>query len=258
MQSPPLTITFLGTGTSGGVPMVACDCRVCQSTDTRDKRLRSSIMVESPNTRIIVDATPDFRQQLLREQVKHVDALLITHAHKDHIGGIDDTRALQYAQQAPTQIYGNAHSLQGVRQEVPYAFAERRYPGVPELELHEIGEHPFRIGDIPILPVQVWHHKMPVLAFRFGNFAYITDANRIDDEEFEKLHGINALVVNALRREPHISHFTLSQATKLAQSTTARQSWFTHISHQMGLHAEVNSKLPAGIALAWDGLKISV
>lgn len=236
--------------------MAGCDCYVCTSPDSRDNRLRSSILVQSVTTTIVVDATPDFRQQMLRHQVRRIDAVLITHPHKDHVGGLDDTRSYQYFQQQPTQVYGNAMSLEGVRRELPYAFEEHRYPGVPHIDLHEITLEPFVIGDIPIVPVLVWHYKMPVYGFRFGNFVYITDANRIDPGEMDKIRGAHTLVVNALRKEKHISHFTLDEAVQLARDLQVQQAWFTHISHQLGRHEEINAELPGGMELAYDGLEL--
>ncbi len=251
-----LTITFLGTGTSSGVPMVACDCEVCSSEEPKDKRLRSSILVQSASTTIVVDATPDFRQQMLHHNVKRIDAILLTHAHKDHVGGLDDTRGYQFFQQQPTSIYGTALALEGVRREVPYAFAEHKYPGVPVYELHEIEDRVFSIGDIEIAPITVMHYKMPVSGFRFGDFTYITDANFIEESEKEKIKGSHTLVLNALRKEKHMSHFTLGEAVALAQELQVKQAYFTHISHQLGLHYQINEELPMGIELAYDGLQL--
>lgn len=215
-------------------------------------------MVQSKTTTIVVDATPDFRYQMLRAKVTSLDALLITHPHKDHVAGVDDTRPFQYLQKKPTAIYGNTMSLEGVKREVPYAFTEHKYPGVPTIELHEIDLLPFTIGDIPIVPILVWHHKMPVYGYRFGKFTYITDANRIDEAEQEKIKGSEYIVLNALRNEAHISHFTLQEAVQLVKALQIPHAYFTHISHQLGLHKQVNELLPPGISLAYDGLQILV
>ena len=238
--------------------MIGCTCNVCTSHDPNDTRLRSSIMVQSATTTIIVDATPDFRYQMLREKVLHIDALLITHPHKDHIAGIDDTRPFQFFSHSPTEIYGNELSLEGVRNEIPYAFAKLKYPGIPKVSLHEISLEPFIIGDIPIIPVLVWHYKMPVYGFRFGKFTYITDANNIDGSEKEKIKGSEIIVLNALRNEQHISHFTLKEAVSLVKELEIPKAYFTHISHQLGRHSDVNFLLPPGISLAYDGLKINI
>lgn len=238
--------------------MVACGCEVCTSTDPHDNRLRSSILVQSAKTTLVVDTTPDFRCQMLREKVKQLDAVLITHPHKDHVAGIDDTRPFQFFNRQPTNIYGSKMSLKGIRNEIPYAFEELTYPGVPKVNLHEIGTAPFKIGDIPIEPIMVWHHKMPVMGFKFGSFTYITDANRIDEVEKEKIKGSEIIVLNALRKEAHISHFNLQEAIDLVQELGIPQAYFTHISHQLGLHKVVSKILPPGIALAFDGLKLYI
>jgi phosphoribosyl 1,2-cyclic phosphate phosphodiesterase len=255
---PPLKITFLGTGTSTGVPMIACDCVVCTSSDKKDKRLRSSIMVESAKTRLVVDTTPDFRYQMLRENVKHLDAVLFTHPHKDHVAGLDDVRAFNFFQEQPMQIYANPMTIDALMREFAYAFADKKYPGVPNLELNTIGLELFSIGDIEIMPIQVWHLKMPVFGFRFGDFTYITDANRIDEPEKEKIRGSKIIVINALRKEKHISHYTLDEAIALVQELKVPQAYFTHISHQLGKHEEVERRLPAGIHLGYDRLVIEI
>jgi phosphoribosyl 1,2-cyclic phosphate phosphodiesterase len=258
MQSPPITIIFLGTGTSSGVPMIACDCEVCSSADKKDSRLRSSIMVKSATTTIVVDTTPDFRYQMLREKVKKLDAILFTHSHKDHIAGLDDIRAFNYFNKQPVNVYADAMTQQALRNEFHYVFAENKFPGLPEINLHDIKEQSFMVGDIPVLPIKVWHNKMPVLGFRFGDFTYITDANRIEDAEKEKIRGSRILVLNALRYKKHISHFTLPEAIELSDELDIQDTYFTHISHQLGLHREVSNILPAGKHLAFDGLKLSV
>jgi phosphoribosyl 1,2-cyclic phosphate phosphodiesterase len=255
---PHLKITFLGSGTSSGVPMIACDCVVCTSSNPRDNRLRSSILVESEQTTIVVDTTPDFRYQMLRQKVKHLDAVLFTHPHKDHIAGLDDVRAFNYFQEQPMQVYANPMTIDALMREFAYAFADKKYPGVPNLELNTIGLEPFMIGDIPVMPVQVWHMKMPVYGFRFGSFTYITDANRIDESEKEKIWGSQVIVVNALRKERHISHYNLDEAIALVEELRVPKAYFTHISHQLGLHQEVESRLPEGMHLGYDGLVVEM
>jgi phosphoribosyl 1,2-cyclic phosphate phosphodiesterase len=255
---PSLQITFLGTGTSSGVPMVACGCYVCTSPDKKDKRLRSSIMIRSEKTVLVVDTTPDFRYQMLRLDVKHLDAVLFTHPHKDHVAGLDDVRGFNFFQNEAMQLYANHMTAEGLRREFSYAFGEKKYPGVPDLQLNLIGLEPFTIGDIPVIPIQVWHLHMPVLGFRFGSFTYITDANRIDASEKEKIRGSSILVVNALRKEPHISHYNLQEAIGLVHELEIPTAYFTHISHQLGRHEEVEAGLPAGIHLGIDGLQLSI
>jgi phosphoribosyl 1,2-cyclic phosphate phosphodiesterase len=253
-----LKITFLGTGTSSGVPMIACECPVCTSIDKKDKRLRSSILVESKHTRFVVDSTPDFRYQMLRENVKHLDAVLFTHPHKDHIAGLDDVRAFNFIQGQAMQVYANQMTIDALIREFAYAFADKKYPGVPHLELNTITLDPFLIGDIPVVPIEVWHMKMPVFGFRFGDFTYITDANRIEADEKEKIKGSKVLVVNALRKEKHISHYNLDEAIELVHELKIPTAYFTHISHQLGKHEEIEKRLPEGIHLAYDRLVINV
>jgi phosphoribosyl 1,2-cyclic phosphate phosphodiesterase len=255
---PPLKITFLGTGTSSGVPMIACDCEVCTSPAKEDKRLRSSILVQSEDTTLVVDTTPDFRMQMLRENVKTLDAVLFTHPHKDHIAGLDDVRAYNFFQEQAMQIYANQMTIDGLMREFAYAFADKKYPGVPNLELNTINLEPFMIGDIPVIPVLVWHLKMPVYGFRFGKFTYITDANMIEESEMEKIWGSEVLVLNALRKEKHISHYNLNEAVHMVDKLQIQKGYFTHISHQLGRHAEVESLLPENRHLAYDGLVIHV
>lgn len=258
MTYPALTITFLGTGTSTGVPMVACDCPVCTSPDPKDKRLRSSIMVQSANTTLVVDTGPDFRYQMLRAKVKHLDAVVFTHSHKDHVAGLDDVRAFNFFSQQAMKVYANEMTQEVIVREFAYAFYETKYPGVPEIQLHTIDMDPFLVGDIPVTPILVWHLKMPVLGFRFGKFTYITDANRIDAAEKDKIKGSEILVLNTLRKETHISHFNLEEGIALVQELGVPEGYFTHLSHQMGKHAEVEQELPEGIHLAWDGLELKL
>lgn len=252
-----MQITFLGTGTSQGVPIIGCRCVVCRSENSKDKRLRSSILIQSETTTIVVDSGPDFRQQMLREQVDCLNALVFTHSHKDHLAGMDDVRAFNYIMQQSMDVYATTETEHAIRREFDYIFSNSTYPGVPQIDLHTIAKHSsFTIGDITLIPIEVMHHKMPVLGFRIENFTYITDANFIAPEEFEKIKGTEVLVLNALRRETHISHFTLNEAIQIAQNVGAKETYFTHISHQLGLHAEVSKELPANIALSYDGLRL--
>jgi len=255
---PQLKITFLGSGTSSGVPMIACDCPVCTSTDKKDSRLRSSILVQSANTTLVVDSTPDFRYQMLRAKVKQLDAIIFTHPHKDHIAGLDDVRAYNFFTRRPMEIFANEMTQEVIIREFPYAFADTKYPGVPEIRLNTIAFDEFVVGDIPIQPILVWHMKMPVLGFRFGDFTYITDANRIDEAEKQKIRGSKVVVLNALRKESHISHFTLDEAVAIVKELQVPQAYFTHISHQLGKHEDINNELPPGIELAYDGLFLTI
>lgn len=238
--------------------MIGCDCPVCTSPDEKDKRLRSSILVQSATTTVVVDTTPDFRQQMLRIDNKQLDAVLFTHPHKDHIAGLDDVRAYNFFSQRAMDVYANSLTEEALKREFAYAFSDKRYPGVPEINLITIDETPFTIGDISVQPIVVWHYKMPVYAYRFGNFTYITDANRIDEEEKEKVRGSEVLVVNALRKEEHISHFTLQEAVDLVRELKVPVGHFTHISHQLGRHGDINRALPPNIQLAYDGLQVTV
>ena len=236
--------------------MIACNCRVCTSANKKDKRLRSSILVESASTAFVVDTTPDFRYQMLRAGVKKLDAVLFTHPHKDHLAGLDDVRAYNFFQQKPMEVFANELTQEAIRREFAYAFAEKKYPGIPEISLNTIPGSPFHIGDIPVIPIPVWHLHMPVLGFRFGRFTYITDANKIETVEREKIKGSETMVLNALRQHKHISHYTLDEAVAVVQELGVPTAFFTHISHQLGLHTEINECLPNGIELGWDGLQL--
>ncbi len=258
MSYPSFKVTFLGTGTSSGVPMIGCDCEVCSSSNLKDKRLRSSIMVESKDTTIIVDTTPDFRYQMLRLGVKKVDAIVFTHPHKDHIAGLDDVRAFNFHTKKPVDVYANYLTEEALRRDFYYAFSDTKYPGIPEINLNTITTEPFIINELTIQPILVWHLKMPVLAFRFGPFTYITDANRIEEEEKEKIKGSKAMVVNALRKKEHISHFNLEEAIALVKELEVHEAYFTHISHQLGLHDAIEAELPDGIHLGYDGLELQL
>lgn len=253
-----MKITFLGTGTSQGVPIIACQCPICLSNNPKDNRLRSSLLIQTHNGNLVIDSGPDFRQQMLRQKVTDLRALLFTHGHKDHTAGMDDIRAFNYILQKPIDIYADKATIQVLKKDFDYAFSDKKYPGVPELEIHEIINQPFCIDQTVITPIEVLHYKLPVYGFRINNFTYITDANYISDTEKNKIKGSRILVLNALRKEPHISHFSLSEAITLAQEIGAEQTYFTHISHQLGLHEEVQSQLPENIYLAYDGLTIEI
>ena len=234
--------------------MIGCNCEVCISPDKKDKRLRSSILVQSKTTTLVVDTTPDFRYQMLRADVKHLDAVVFTHPHKDHIAGLDDIRAYNFFLNKPMEIFANALTEEALRREFVYVFAENKYPGIPKLNMNTIAAEPFMVGDIPIIPIVVYHLKMPVLGFRFGKFTYITDANRIDENEKQKIKGSEVIVLNVLRKEKHISHFTLDEAVTLVNELKIPKAYFTHISHQLGKHEDINNELPLNMQLAWDGL----
>ena len=248
-----MTITILGTGTSCGVPVVGCQCEVCQSTHPKDKRLRCSILVETADTRLLVDAGPDFRQQLLPVPFRRIDGILVTHSHYDHVGGMDDIRP--YCKFGKINVYADPIAREGMLQMLPYCFAENRYPGVPQIGLNEIhaGET-FTIGDIEVMPVQVMHGQLPILGYRFGSFAYITDMKTMADDQAVLLQGVDTLMVNALRFDrPHHSHQLVDDAIAFARRVGARRTLLTHMCHDIGLHDDVNRRLPKGIELAYDG-----
>jgi phosphoribosyl 1,2-cyclic phosphate phosphodiesterase len=248
-------VTFLGTGTSQGVPFIGCDCAVCTSPDKRDNRLRTSVWIQTKDTSIVIDSGPDFRYQMLRANVRKLDAIIYTHGHKDHVAGMDDIRAYNYHYQKDMDVYASAETQVTLKREFQYVFNAHKYPGIPQVNLHTIdGDTPFEINGIKITPVKVMHYKLEVLGFRIGDFTYITDANYIAPEEFEKVKGSKALVLNALRHEPHVSHYTLAEAIEVAGEAGAKDTYFTHISHQLGLHAEIDAHLPEGMHLAYDGL----
>lgn len=238
--------------------MIGCNCEVCTSTDKKDNRLRSSILVQSPTTTLVVDTGPDFRYQMLRQKIKKLDAVVFTHPHKDHLAGLDDIRAFNFFSKKPMELYADSLTEEAVRRDFYYAFSDTKYPGLPELNFNTITLEPFVVGDIPIVPIMVWHLKMPVLGFRFGKLTYITDANRIDEGEKEKIKGSEILVLNALRKQKHISHFTLEEATELVQELSVPTAYFTHMSHQIGRHADIEAELPDGIQLAYDGLQLII
>jgi phosphoribosyl 1,2-cyclic phosphate phosphodiesterase len=251
-------ITFLGTGTSQGVPLIACTCEVCQSIDPHNKRLRTSILVEDKGKVIVIDTGPDFRAQMLREKVKQLDAVVFTHEHKDHTAGFDDIRAFNFISKKKIDVYASARVQEAIRREYAYIFSDFKYPGIPEINLFLLHNELTNVQGIDLLPVEVLHYKMPVFGFRIGDFTYITDANYISESEKEKIKGSKVLVLNALRKEPHISHFTFDEALKVIAELKPERAYLTHISHQLGLHAEVSRELPDGVELAYDGLKIII
>ena len=252
-----MRLTFLGTGTSCGVPTIGCQCYTCSSTDPHDKRLRCSALIETAQTRLLIDCGPDFRQQIMPQPFRKIDVILITHAHYDHMGGMDDIRP--YCQFGEINVYADPIARQGMLQMLPYCFAEHRYPGVPAIQLYEIHPHEaFRIGDLEIVPFQVMHHDLPILGYRIGSLAYITDMKTIAPEELPYIEGCDTLVVNALRQKPHHSHQTLDEAVAFAKRVGARQTWLIHSSHDIGRHAEVNASLPANIQMAYDGQVIEI
>lgn len=259
------TITFLGTGTSTGVPMIGCHCSVCSSNDPRDKRLRTSAFVEYEGLELLIDCGPDFRTQALTYGIENLDAILLTHQHKDHTGGLDDVRALNYILRKPTSIYCEERVLEGLKKEYSYAFAEHPYPGSPKFDIHLITDAPFNISGKEIIPVRAMHYKLPILGFRLGGLCYLTDANNIAEAEYEKLKGLDIMVLSAIKRGPHISHFSLGEAIAVAKRIGAKKTFITHLSHQMaedennikGTHADLSAEMPSGIFIAYDGLKVS-
>lgn len=253
-----MKVTFLGTGTSQGVPVIACKCEICQSADPRDKRLRSSILIESAEKTVIIDTGPDFRQQMLRGNVQKLDAVIFTHEHKDHIAGLDDVRAFNFKQKSAMDVYATSAVENALKQEFHYIFSDFKYPGIPLIDIHSIGNEPFSVGDIEFNPIEVMHFKLPVLGFRVKDFTYITDAKTISESEQQKIKGTKILVINALQREKHISHFTLEEALEFADKVGAEQTYFTHISHRLGKFEDVENELPFGIQLAYDGLTLDI
>ncbi len=254
-----MQVTFLGTGTSSGVPVLTCTCDVCQSADFRDSRLRVSVYIQIDDAHIVIDTGPDFRQQAFRANIQNLDAVLFTHEHRDHTGGLDDVRPYNYMKGSKAcHIYGQERVINQLKSEYYYAFGDNRYPGVPLLEPHIIDNTEFEIKGVKIIPIQIQHHKLDILGYRIGDFSYITDANAIDDTEIEKLKGSKYLVLNALQYEPHISHFTVEEAIVMARKIGAEKTYFTHMGHKIGLHAAVESKFPQNIFLAYDGLKLKL
>jgi phosphoribosyl 1,2-cyclic phosphate phosphodiesterase len=253
-----MKITLLGTGTSNGIPVIACKCEVCKSNDPKDKRLRSAIMVEDGNTRIVVDAGPDFRQQMLQNNVDSLDAILITHEHADHIFGLDDIRSFNWQRKSAMEIYCEERVQENLKKIFNYVFALNKYPGTPRMELVSIDYKPFQIGTLNIIPIRLYHHKLPVYGFRFGDFAYLTDFNSIADQEFEKLRGIDTLVICALRKASHISHLNLESAVEFIHKLSPRKAYLTHMSHDIGKHADLIQELPSNIQPGYDGLVLNL
>jgi len=253
-----MKITLLGTGTSNGIPVIACKCAVCKSDDPKDKRLRSAIMVEDDTTRIVVDAGPDFRQQMLQQEVDHLDAIILTHEHADHIFGLDDIRSFNWQKKSAMEIYCEERVQDNLKKIFNYVFALNKYPGTPKMDLISIDHTPLHIGTLDIIPIRLYHHKLPVYGFRFGKFAYLTDFNSIEDSEFEKLRGIEVLVICALRKAPHISHLNLEDALKFIEKLSPRKAYLTHMSHDIGKHADLLKELPSNVEPGFDGLVIDL
>lgn len=253
-----MKITFLGTGTSQGVPVIGCNCEVCQSLDFRDKRTRTSLHLEHEGKSVVIDTGPDFRMQMLRESINRLDAVVYTHEHKDHTAGLDDIRPFNFMQQTDIPLFGTPQVLDQIKTEFSYIFSAKKYPGIPRVLINEIGNQPFDVLGMPFSPIQVMHHKLPVFGFRVKDFTYITDANYIAPEEIEKIKGTQILVVNALQIKPHISHFTLDEALAFIDEIGPEMAYLTHTSHRMGMHQRVQEGLPENVELAFDGLKIEV
>lgn len=254
-----MKVTFLGTGTSTGIPVLTCKCEVCRSLDYRDKRLRVSILIQHENKNVVIDTGPDFRQQALRADIKTLDAVVFTHEHKDHTAGLDDIRPFNYLNGIKDcPIYAHPRVIEQLKNEYYYAFSEKPYPGVPIIQCHEINGEPFLVAGLEFIPINVMHHKLQVYGFRIGDFTYITDANYISDDQIELIKGSKILVLNALQMEPHISHFTLNEAMALSQKIGSAKTYLTHISHKLGLHSKVEVNMPNTVSLAYDGLSFNI
>ena len=252
-----MKITFLGTGTSQGVPVIACKCAVCSSEDLRDKRLRSSVLISHKNQQFVIDTGPDFRQQMLSNNINHLDFVLLTHGHKDHVAGLDDIRAFNHIQDKSMDIYADELTCEAVTREFYYVFCKNKYPGIPELNLHSIGEQTFTVNNITIEPIKIMHYQLPILGFRIDNLAYITDASYIEDKELNKLMNLDVLIINALRIEKHYSHFNLDEAIDIANHLKPKKTYFTHISHHIW-HEKCSKTLPKNMELAYDKLTIEI
>ena len=251
-----MKITFLGTGTSNGVPVIGCECSVCKSKDSKDKRLRSSILIERSGKNLLIDVTPDFREQMMNLSFQKIDGVLITHEHYDHVGGIDDLRP--FGRFGELDIYAEQNVSQALQNRLPYCFTPKKYGGIPNINIKEIDCIPFFINDIEVIPIRVMHFNLPILGFRISNFAYLTDVKTIPEEELDKLKDLDILVVSALRKSEHISHLNLEQAIDLIHKINPKKAYLTHLSHQMGLHEEENNELEEGVSIAYDGLEIFI
>jgi phosphoribosyl 1,2-cyclic phosphate phosphodiesterase len=253
-----MKVTFLGTGTSQGVPIICCECAVCRSQNPKDNRLRTSILIESDLAKVVIDSGPDFRQQMLRQKMKTLDAVVFTHEHKDHIAGLDEVKAFNYFNKMRMPVYATERVQEALKREFAYIFAEDKYPGIPEIDVFTVTDKTITVKDINLLPIDVIHYRLPVKAYRINDFTYITDANYISEEEKQKIKGSKIIVINALRREEHVSHYTFQQAIDLMNELKPEKAYFTHISHQLGLHDDVSIELPSFIELAYDGLQIEI
>lgn len=253
-----MKITFLGTGTSQGIPVIGCGCKVCLSSDPKDKRLRVSVLVETDDKTIVIDSGPDFRYQMLRAGVKDLDAILFTHEHKDHVAGLDDIRPFNYLLHKKIDVYATPRVQEALKREFSYIFSEIKYLGIPQINLNTVTEAQFDVGETTVIPIEVLHYKLPVTGYRFKDFTYITDAKTVTKESIEKIKGSKVLVINALQIDPHISHFTLSEAIDFANLIGADTTYFTHMSHNLGLHDVIDKELPSHIKLAYDGLSFEL
>ncbi|MGF1924893.1 MAG: MBL fold metallo-hydrolase [Bacteroidia bacterium] len=253
-----MRVTFLGTGTSQGIPIIGCSCEVCSSADFRDKRLRVSILIETDYKTIVIDSGPDFRYQMLRAGVRDLDAIIYTHEHKDHVAGLDDIRPFNYLLHKRIDIYAVPRVQDALKREFSYIFEDTKYHGLPQINMHTVTDKSFQVGMSEVIPIEVMHYKLPVNGYRIGDFTYITDAKTISDSSLAKIKGSKHLVINALQRAHHISHFTLDEAIEFANKAGAAHTYFTHISHNLGLHADVEKELPQNIRLAYDGLVIDI
>ena len=253
-----MEITFLGTGTSNGIPVIGCKCPVCRSNDKRDRRLRTSLYVKNDDVAIVIDTGPDFRTQMLDNEIEQLDAVLITHPHKDHLAGLDDIKPFTWINKKPFPIYGNKYSIDAVKTEFSYAFEKFCYPGTPAFDIHEIEKEPFTINTTQIIPIPLLHYKLPILGFRIENMAYITDASAIPEDSFSLLKNLNILIINALRIKPHIAHFSLNEALQMIATIAPQKAFLTHVGHDLGLYKEVSARLPENVCLAFDGLNVEV